>query len=91
MTEVEKYFLDKCEKKVTNRMRTTDEPWRYRHPDHYNMATKAYDEGRKYYYFEPVDPNNPYGKLRECEPKYVYECSVRLTEDEYEELKSMCE
>ena len=90
MTEVEKFFIDKCRKIVINQMPVTDTPWRYRHPDHCKMATKAFEEGRKYYYYEPVDSKNSYGKLQECEPKYVYECTVRLTEKEFEELKNKC-
>lgn len=93
MTEVEKYFLDKCIRKVTNRVWAVDSDHKrqlYRHPDLDNMSKEAFDNGEKYFYCEPANPNNPYGKQIKCEPKYIYECCFELTPEEYEELKNKC-
>lgn len=86
MTEVEEFFINNIRKQCVNEMPVTETPWRYRHPDHYEMATEAQKEGKKYYYYEPVNPDNPNGKLRRCEPKYVYRLDMVLTEDQYNEI-----
>lgn len=96
MTEVEKYFLDRCLKKVTNRFLAVNlyaenrERQRYRHPDLDDMSIEAFDNGENYFYCEPANSKNPNGKQVKCEPKYVYECHIKLTEEEYEELKNKC-
>ena len=67
-------------------MPVTETPWKYRHPDHYEIAMEAQKEGKQYYYYEPVNPDNPNGKLKRCEPKYVYRLDIVLNEDQYNEI-----
>lgn len=61
----------------------------YRRDDLYQWSKEAFERGEKYFYAEPVDPKNPYGKLRLCEPHYVYQLVAPLTPKEYEELVQM--
>lgn len=99
MTEVEEYFLDKCIKKVTNRYnainlwKSTEDnrvrQW-YRHPDLDDMSKEAFDNGEDYFYCDPKVPQFPHGRQIKSEPKYVYECHIKLTVEEYEELKNKC-
>lgn len=85
--ELAKLF-DKC---CTNLYHAVDlkdssKPMLYRRNDLSRWAEEAFERGEKYFYCEPVDPNNPYGKLRLCEPKYVYKLYRNLTEEEYENV-----
>ena len=86
MTKLEEYFIKHLKKIVINKYQTTDTPYMYRHPDIYNIAMKAEQEGREYFYCKPLDPENPFGKYIECEPIYVYKCDIKLSEEEYENL-----
>lgn len=85
--ELEKLF-DKC---YTNLYYAVDpnnetKPMLYRRDDLTNWAHEAFERGEKYFYCEPVDANNPYGKLRLCEPKYVYKMRRSLTTKEFENI-----
>lgn len=86
MTKLEEYLIKHLKKTVVNKYPTTDTPYRYRHPDIYNIAMDAHQEGREYFYCKPLDPEKPYGKYIECEPIYVYKCNIELSEEEYENL-----
>lgn len=69
----------------------------YRRQDLYDFAKEAYDSGEKYFYVEPVNAFDPYGKLRLCEPKYIYEGEITIDNDIYEQyitgsfVKTICE
>lgn len=58
----------------------------YHRDDLYKLAQEARKNGQKYFYVEPVNPNNKYGKLRLCEPKYEYRLIRNLSENEYKNL-----
>ena len=60
----------------------------YLRPDLTKWAEEMASTGKKYFYTEPVDPNNWYGKLRLCEPKYEYRVES-LTQEEYDVLKEL--
>lgn len=86
MTKLEEYFTNHLTKTVVNKYPTTDTPYRYRHPDLYDIAMKAQKEGKEHFYCKPADPENPFGKYIECDPIYVYKCDIKLSEEEYENL-----
>lgn len=58
-------------------------PMLYRRNDLTQWAKEAYDRGEQWFYAEPVNAAEPYGRLQLTEPKYVYVCSRRLTEEEF--------
>lgn len=59
----------------------------YRREDLSKWAAEAFERGEHWFYCEPVNPENPNGKLRLCEPKHMYKLrSGYITEEEYEEL-----
>ena len=58
----------------------------YRRDDFAAWAKEAMERGEKYFYHEPVDPKDPYGKHRLCEPKYVYRMQSDLSVKEYKSL-----
>lgn len=60
----------------------------YLRPDLTKWAEEMASAGKKYFYTEPVDPNNRYGKLRLCCPKYEYRVDS-LTQEEYDALKEL--
>lgn len=66
--------------------KVTSRPALYRRSDLSDWAEEAFEKGETSFYAEPVDPANPYGKLRLCEPKYVYELKRSLTVEEYNAL-----
>ena len=86
--DVEKLFVKVC----TNRSPAVDfkngkrVPFLYRRNDLTEFAKQAFEEGKNYIYTEPVNPNNPYGPQRICEPKYVYKLRDNLSEEQYKEL-----
>lgn len=61
-------------------------PLLYRRPDLYEWAKEFYEKGEDFFYAEPVNPDDRYGKLKLTEPKYVYKLKRPLTEDEYKEI-----
>lgn len=44
----------------------------YRRNDLYQLSKKAFENGEDYFFYEPVNINDPYGQLKESEPKYAY-------------------
>ena len=74
-------ITDKLERKLIDRG-----PMMYRHPDLYKLSKEAYDKGEEFFYCEPKNPNDPYGDLILCEPKYEYELVEGLTVEEFEVL-----
>lgn len=60
----------------------------YRRSDLSMWAKEAFENGENYFYCEPVDPVNQYGKLQKCEPHYEYKMVRNLTVEEYESLFS---
>ena len=46
-------------------------------------AAEAFSRGENYFCAEPVNPKEPYGKLKLTKPRYVYTCSRALTEEEF--------
>ena len=69
----------------------------YRRQDLYDFAKDAYERGEQYFYVEPVHACDTYGKLQLGEPKYIYEGSVVIDNDVYEQyvtgrfIKTICE
>lgn len=64
-------------------------PRLYRREDLSQWAGNAFSKGEHYFYCEPVNPENPNGKLRLCEPKYEYRLKLTLSETEYDEFVEM--
>lgn len=85
-----------CQKVCTNSFRAFDYkmvdgkntkvPMLYRRSDLTEWAQEAFDEGNYCFYCEPVNPDDPNGALRKCEPKYVYKVNAELSCEEYEQL-----
>lgn len=49
-------------------------------------AKEASERGEEYFYAEPVNSNDPYGKLKLSDsPKIIYSCSFQLEQDLYED------
>lgn len=85
--ELEKLF-DKCYTNLYHAVDPQDKtkPMLYRREDLTNWAMKAFERGEKYFYCEPVNPDEPYGALRLCEPRYVYKMRRSLTPEEFENI-----
>lgn len=62
----------------------------YLRPDLSAWANEFAKCGKRYFFTEPVDPVNKYGKLRLCEPKYEYRVD-NLTPEEYDMLMMILE
>ena len=58
----------------------------YKRKDFCEWSMEAYERGEDYFYADPVNPVNPYGKHKLCEPRYAYELMGMLSKEEYEEL-----
>lgn len=79
--------LKKCfRKKCVNAYSAEDDgkPRLYRRNDLTAWATETFARGEKYFYAEPIDPNEPCGKLKLTNPRYMYTCSRALSEEEFE-------
>lgn len=61
-------------------------PMSYRRTDLAEWAKEAFDKGETHFYYEPVNPDEPNGTLRQCGPKYIYRLKNVLDEKEYETL-----
>lgn len=61
-------------------------PMSYRRDDLSRWAEEAFNNGKAYFYAEPVNPKDPCGRLRLTEPKYVYKLCRNLTEEEFQTL-----
>lgn len=86
MINIEHFLLTKFKKITLNRMPVRNPSCEYQHPDLQNISRKAAERGEKFFYYEPVDINKPYSKIRECNPRNVYVCTGSLKEKEYEQL-----
>lgn len=60
-------------------------PQMYKRGDLDTWAREARIRGEDYFYVRPVDPNNPYGELELCEPRYHYETNMVVDNDIYEQ------
>lgn len=70
-----------------NMFKTCDEKGEiilYRHPDLYELAKKAKEEGKYEFYAVPKDMNNPFGKLVESEPIYIFRSNFNIDGGIYE-------
>lgn len=79
--------LKKCfRKKCLNAYSAEEDgqPRLYRRKDLTMWAAEAFARGEEWFYAEPVNEKEPYGKLQLTEPKYVYVCNRQLTEEEFE-------
>ena len=79
--------LKKCFRKECVNAYSAEEdgkPRLYRRNDLTVWAAEAFSHGEKYFYAEPINKKEPYGKLQLTEPKYVYVCNRQLAEEEFE-------
>lgn len=60
-------------------------PQMYKRGDLDTWAREARIRGEDYFYVRPVDPNDPYGELELCEPRYHYETNMVVDNDIYEQ------
>lgn len=60
-------------------------PQMYKRGDLDTWAREARIRGEDCFYTRPVDPNNPYGELELCEPRYHYETHMTIDNKLYEE------
>lgn len=78
-------------KQVANRYISTcpyGGPQPYLKPNMTEFAEQAYKQKEKYFYCEPIDPDNPNGPQKLCEPKYEYDLERTLAEEEYNSIFS---
>lgn len=78
--------LKKCFRKDCVNIYSAEEngkPRLYRRTDLTTWAAEAFSRGENYFCAEPVNPKEPYGKLKLTKPRYVYTCSRALTEEEF--------
>lgn len=61
------------------------EPAQYRRIDLQKWTTEGRERGEKQIYYEPVNPDNPYGELRLCEKRYHIESTVSFDTEMYEQ------
>ena len=62
----------------------TKGPRLYRRDDLSTWAAEAFSRGEEYFYFRPINPNNPYGALELCEPTSHYRASIDLDTETWE-------
>lgn len=58
-----------------------DKPQYYRHPDLNNFAEIARQNGKRLFYYKPLNPNNPYGTQVMCDYPTIKEYSAEFTID----------
>ena len=83
--------LKKCFRKDCVNIYSAEEngkPRLYRRTDLTTWAAEAFSRGENYFCAEPVNPKEPYGKLKLTKPRYVYTCSRALTEEEFLKMYS---
>lgn len=56
-------------------------PQLYRRDDLCQWAKDFRLRGENYFYYRPVNPDDPYGKLELCEPTYHYEASLSFNKE----------
>ena len=87
-TDIKSRIKSKIHKTCTNAHRVYNDTGRimvYLRPDLSAWANEFAKSEQRYFFTEPVDPANKYGKLRLCEPKYEYRVD-NLTPEEYDTL-----
>ena len=61
-------------------------PELYRREDLFKMAKNAFDKKKSYFYYRPVNPDDPYSELEECEYGYdMYRIEFKIGKDLYEQ------
>lgn len=58
-------------------------PAKFRRGDLTKWAKEAFDRNENYFYHEPVQPDEPYGRQRLCDPHYEYKLKNNLSTAEY--------
>ena len=61
-----------------------NKPQWYLRPDLHEWAKQARAQGEDYFYAQPVDPKDPYGKLELCEPTHHYKSTFKIENNIYE-------
>ena len=92
-TDIKSRIKSKIHKTCINAHRVYNDTGRimvYLRPDLSAWANEFAKSGKRYFFTEPVDPANKYGKLRLCEPKYEYRVD-NLTSKEYDTLMMILE
>lgn len=84
--ELKKLFVERCTTSHRAIDTKTGKAMLYLRKDLTDMAKSAYESGKSSFHCKPADPNQPYGKLVECEPEYEYVLSRPLTPEEYKSL-----
>ena len=59
-------------------------PQQYRRGDLYQWAKETRARGEEYFYYRPVNPNDPYGELELCDPTYHYESKISIDIDTWD-------
>ena len=93
INDIKSRIKSKMHKICTNANPVYDDTGRimsYLRPDLSAWANEFAKSGKRYFFTEPVDPVNKYGKLRLCEPKYEYRVD-NLTPEEYDTLMMILE
>lgn len=72
-------LIDLLGKKYTKR------PQWYRRADLHNWAKEARKNGQEQFYYTCVNPNDPFGELKLCDPKYHYEATLSFDTELYEQ------
>lgn len=58
-------------------------PMLYRRNDLYQWSKETFENGKNYFFVEPVDPKKPNGELRLSEPRFEYKLKRNLTKEEF--------
>ena len=93
INDIKSRIKSKIHKIYTNANPVYDDTGRimsYLRPDLSAWANEFAKSEKRYFFTEPVDPANKYGKLRLCEPKYEYRVD-NLTSKEYDTLMMILE
>ena len=93
INDIKSRIKSKRHKTCTNAHRVYNDTGRimvYLRPDLSAWANEFAKSEQRYFFTEPVDPANKYGKLRLCEPKYEYRVD-NLTPEEYDILMMILE
>ena len=93
INDIKSRIKSKIHKIYTNANPVYDDTGRimsYLRPDLSAWANEFAKSEKRYFFTEPVDPANKYGKLRLCEPKYEYRVD-NLTQEEYDTLMMILE
>lgn len=58
-------------------------PMLYKRNDLYQWSKEAFENGKDYFFVEPVNPEKPNGELRLAEPRFEYKLKRNLTKEEF--------